>query len=327
MRLDYLAETCPELLVEAKVGQYKDVLHRLTSQAEQLLAQVVRELELSIPAQPRTRLYAQRPGTLRMARTYDGRSVVGAEVEVSGERVVQQHDVTGRQVLRTFRQDGDTFVEQPPAVEEEQGSEATVDAGHARGKARAALRQVSGVISLVRQYAEALDPFGVRTIIANHVSQLKEAEQLLTRAGIESEFGSRLADDIAHLESVQRVHLISTYISTRHPSASGLRFLVEKGLVRITRTVSAGHWGGVIFSTCSRSGACLRPARPRVWGYGTRTSTTRPPTRLRGRSARGTSNCGSSARWGERRSCARLPAPVNCWQSIAVTCAGRMSRA
>lgn len=238
VRLDYLAETCPELLVEAKVGQYKDVLHRLTSQAEQLLAQVVRELELSIPAQPRTRLYAQRPGTLRMARTYDGRSVVGAEVEVSGERVVQQHDVTGRQVLRTFRQDGDTFVEQRPAVEEEQGSEATVDTGFARGKARAALRQVDGVIRLVRQYVRAEDPFGIRAVIANHVSQLDEAGKLLTRAGIEGEFGSRLADDIERLESVQRDYLISTYTSTSHPSASGLRFLVEQEQVRITRTVS-----------------------------------------------------------------------------------------
>ncbi|MHA6163167.1 dermonecrotic toxin domain-containing protein [Pseudomonas sichuanensis] len=237
-RLDYLAETSPELLVDAKVAQYKDVLHRLTSQAEQLLAQVVRELELSIPAQPRTRLYAQRPGTLRMARTYDGRSVVGEEVEVSGERVVQQHDVTGQQVLRTFRQDGDTFVEQRPAVEQEQGTEVTVDAGFARGRARAALKQVDGVIRLVRQYAKAEDPFGIRTIIDNHVSQLEEAGKLLKRAGIESEFGSRLADDIERLESVQRDYLISTYTSTSHPSAGSLRFLVEQEQVRITRTVT-----------------------------------------------------------------------------------------
>lgn len=237
IRLDYLAETSPELLVEAKVAQYKDVLHRLTSQAEQLLAQVVRELELSVPAQPRTRLYARRPGTLRMARTYDGRSVVGEEVEVSGERVVQQHDVTGQQVLRTFRQDGDTFVEQRPVVEEQQGTEVTVDAGLVRGKARAALKQVDAVIRLVRQYVRAEDPFGIRTVIDNHVSQLEEAGKLLKRAGIESEFGSRLADDIERLESVQRDYLISTYTSTSHPSASSLRFLVEQEQVRITRTV------------------------------------------------------------------------------------------
>ncbi|ABZ00996.1 hypothetical protein QVM62_01690 [Pseudomonas putida] len=236
-RLDYLAETSPELLVEAKVAQYKDVLHRLTSQAEQLLAQVVRELELSTPAQPKTRLYAQRPGTLRIARTYDGRSVVGEEVEVSGERVVQQHDVTG-QVLRTFRQDGDRFVEQRPAVAEEQGTEAPVNAGLARGKARAALKQVDGVIRLVRKYAKAEDPFGIRTIIDHHVSQLEEAGKLLKRAGIESEFGSRLADDIERLESVQRDYLISTYTSTSHPSANSLRFLVEQEQVRITRTVT-----------------------------------------------------------------------------------------
>ena len=243
-RLDYLAETCPELLVEAKIAQYKDVLHRLTSQAEHLLAQVVRELELSIPAQPKTRLYAQRLGTLRMARTYDGRSVVGEEVEVSGERVVQQLDVTGQQVLRTFRQDGDTFVEQRPAVEEEQGSEVTVDAGLARGKARAALKQVEGVSRLVRQYVRAEAPFGIRTIIDNHVSQLEEAGKLLKRAGIESEFGSRLADDIERLESVQRDYLISTYTSTSYPSASSLRFLVEQEQVRITRAVTRKPLGG-----------------------------------------------------------------------------------
>lgn len=235
-RLDYLAETSPEILVSAKVAQYKDVLHRLISQAENWLARVVRELELSIPATPKPRLYAPRRGTLRVVRTHAGHSVVGEEAEVTGERVVQQHDATGQQVLRTFRQDGDTYIEQRPAVEEED-AEVAVDAGLARGKARAALKQVEGVIRLARQYFKADDPFGIRTIIDDHVTQLGEAEKLLERAGIDSEFGSRLADDIERLESVKQDYLTSTYTSTSHPSASALRFLVEQQQVKITRSV------------------------------------------------------------------------------------------
>ncbi|MNJ30800.1 hypothetical protein D3C77_254110 [compost metagenome] len=234
----YLAETGGVAIKSNSLRQYQGVLDTLIGSAEDELAQMIRESELSEPVLPKPRLYQRRNGKHRVVQTHSGRSVIGEEVEVNGVNVVQQRDSSGAKVLKTFNRQDDHWVEQ---VEEPVGEVQPISnsrgVGAARSNARAALGQLESIIKLARQYIGKDEPIGMQSVIEGHVEKLNEASKALESTGVASDLDTQLKDAIARLEDTQQDLLTSYYLTTSHPTAASLRFLFNEKQISIRRTV------------------------------------------------------------------------------------------
>ncbi|HKS14804.1 MAG TPA: hypothetical protein VJS90_17370 [Pseudomonas sp.] len=237
-RAAYIADTAGPAIKASRLQQYREVLATLTQAAEHELAEAVREQELAQAHAPRPQLYERRPGRRRVVQTSRGRSVIGEEVEVDGAQVIQQREAAGNTVLKTFHRQGSRWIEeaaaQPPA---EVPSPNPGDAAAAIAKGRTVLSQIESVIRLAKRYIRSDEPIGLSSIIEGHIDKLREASQALARAGSGDELLGQLEENIERLQGVQRDLLTSLYLTTSHPTAASLRFLVEEQQVTVTRTV------------------------------------------------------------------------------------------
>ncbi len=234
----YLAETGGVAIKSDSLRQYQGVLDTLIGSAEDELAQMIRESELSEPVLPKPRLYQRRNGKHRVVQTHSGRSVIGEEVEVNGVNVVQQRDSSGAKVLKTFNRQDDHWVEQvEEPASEVQPLPSSRDVGAARSNARAALGQLESIIRLARQYIGKDEPIGMQSVIEGHVEKLNEASKALESTGVASDLDTQLKDAIARLEDTQQDLLTSYYLTTSHPTAASLRFLFNEKQISIRRTV------------------------------------------------------------------------------------------
>lgn len=216
--------------------KYRMVLESVHEAAKDELTSLLREQDLAEPRPQRQAVYAMRGGKRRVVRTQRGRSVVGEERMVEGEQVVQQLDPQNASVLKTFKQQGGEWVEQvqdaaPPSVPPSPTIEPQVWSRRARGL----LSEVDKVVRLARSYVEADEPKGLITVVEQHVEKLKRAMNRLSWSS--QALREELQDSVERLESLRRDLLTAIYLSTSHPTAESLRFLLENGQVSITRTV------------------------------------------------------------------------------------------
>ncbi|RWU26575.1 hypothetical protein DM813_01750 [Pseudomonas alkylphenolica] len=232
-----LAESGDEVIKTDTLNEYLKVLDTLIDSAQEEMAMAIRESELFDPVQPTTRVYRRRTGKHRVVKTHNGRSVIGEEVQVDGHDVVQQKDPSGTKVLKTFRKQQGVWVEDvEEPVDELQPSDNSHDVGVARSMARKALGQLEPTLELAQRYIGKSEPIGMQSIVEGLVERLKEAGEALESTGIAAEFGAKLSDAIERLENTQHDLLTSYYLTTSHPTATGLRFLFREKQISIRPT-------------------------------------------------------------------------------------------
>jgi len=215
---------------------YQKVLAELKNAAEKDLAQLVREKELEAPQLSRPSVFAPRGGRRHLVRTSRGRSVLAEEVDVGGVAVVQQRDFRTQHVLKTFRQQGQEWVEDATRAAEQAGSTSSPrEPAISPARARALITQADSVISLARSYVKDNEPLNLSTVIDGHVQKLEQVKATLKGAGSDKELLDDLEHAISHLKAVERDLLTSIYLSTNRPNANSLRFLVNEHKVTVHR--------------------------------------------------------------------------------------------
>lgn len=231
---DYLASLGGEAIRQDQLAAYRLVLKRLMTAARADLDSAVREKDLAEPRRLRTPLYASRGARRKVVTTRRGHKVVGEEAEAGGETVVRQLDYR-EAVLKTFRQREGTWIEDPDAAPTTPDSSNAHEDSHAPARASALLAQVEKVITLARQYLKSDEPHGLQTVVDGHIQKLTEVAAKVAGAHHETLLDS-LNDGIERLQQARDDMLRGLYLSTRHPTAQSLRFLLQHEEVTVSRS-------------------------------------------------------------------------------------------
>lgn len=232
--LDYLSNVSGNTLRAETLKRYRETLERLKALAEKELAEAVREKELAEPRVPRPTVYPSRGGGRRhVVRTQRGRSVVGVEAEVDGVAVIEQRDAHTNQVLKTFRQHGSEWFEDASAPIETPTP--VQDPGALRQRAQALIAEVESVIRLARQYVKPDEPHGLASVIDWHVEKLLTVQAKLPRSDLDEALHRSLTSSIERLQAARQDLLTGLHLSTSHPTAQSLAFLMQHGQVTLAR--------------------------------------------------------------------------------------------
>ncbi|MCE1115923.1 dermonecrotic toxin domain-containing protein [Pseudomonas sp. NMI795_08] len=227
-----LTETGGDIIHSDVLIQYRKILARLVKAAEKELAGCVEEKEQQKVRVARISLYGARGGKRFVVRTSRGRSVVGVETQRDGNTVVEQRSANQASVLKTFRKQGKGWVEEAPVAREKT---LQFDLGKERVNAQRLLDKVESVIALGRQYLQKDEPIGLSSVIEGHVEGLRESLARLPRTEKEQPLLGKLQEAIERLEAARIDLLTSLYLTTSHPTAASLRFLVEQDKVVVSR--------------------------------------------------------------------------------------------
>nr|WP_314476977.1 DUF6543 domain-containing protein [uncultured Pseudomonas sp.] len=232
---DYLTRFGGAVIRSERLAQYKLTLDDLKTAAEKDMAEAVKETELQQLPKARPSTHAPRGGKRHLVRTSRGRSVLGVEVEVDGVAVVQQRDYRTQGVLKTFRKQGEEWVEQDAPVATDRPAFTAKDPRIARQLAQQLIEQVDSVIALARLYVKSEEPRGLSTVIEGHIEKMQEAQAGLPRITPQDELSDNLAQAVTRLRATQRDLLVGLYLVTSHPTAAGLKYLVAEQEVTVQR--------------------------------------------------------------------------------------------
>ncbi|HEK1689944.1 TPA: hypothetical protein SMR48_001156 [Pseudomonas putida] len=232
---DYLGSVGGAAIRQEALQLYKKTLHGLQRAAQGELAQAVREHELCEPAPPRPTVYTPRGGRRKLARTQRGRKVLAQEVEVDGVAIVQQRDERTQHVLKTFHQRGGEWVEDVPQPAEPEPPFSPLEPRLARKRAQALLEEVERINKLARSFFQAEQPNGLATVVDGHLDKLRNALSTLPRMSPEDALFESLGEAIERLQATRRDLLTGIYLSTDHPDARSLQFLLENNQVSVQR--------------------------------------------------------------------------------------------
>jgi hypothetical protein len=230
---EYLMSLGGNAIRATRLKDYQQVLDGLIRAARAELEQDIREQELAEPRPRRPMLYAMRGGRRRVVTTRRGKSVIGEQRQVNGEEVIQQLDTNGA-VLKSFRyRDGEVVEDVLP----DDGAPASpvIDSGALVGKARKLVKETESVAGLARRYVNTDEPTGLSTIIDGHIDKLREVTGKLPRTETNAALLESLDASTRRLRSLRSDLLTALYLSTRHPNAESLRFLLSRGQVSVSR--------------------------------------------------------------------------------------------
>ncbi|UTL81598.1 dermonecrotic toxin domain-containing protein [Pseudomonas putida] len=232
---DYLGSVGGAAIRQEALQLYKKTLHGLQRAAQGDLAQAVREQELCEPAPPRPTVYAPRGGRRKLVRTQRGRKVLAQEVEVDGVAIVQQRDERTQHVLKTFHQRGSEWVEDVPQPAESEPPFSPLEPRLARKRAQALLAEVERINKLARSFFQAEQPNSLATVVDGHLEKLRHALSTLPRMSPEDALFENLGEAIERLQATRRDLLTGIYLSTDHPDARSLKFLLDNNQVTVQR--------------------------------------------------------------------------------------------
>ncbi|MDF9617356.1 hypothetical protein P5705_06855 [Pseudomonas entomophila] len=228
----YLSSLGGEVIRSARLQEYRQALQALIGSAEDALKQAVREQQLAETSAPRPAVYAMRGGKRQVVRTQRGKSVVGEQRQLEGEDVVQQVD-SRMTVLKTFRQQGKDWVED--VMPRNPQPAPAIDAGRMVGRGRKLVGQIESVVRLARQYVKTDEPNGLSTIIDEHIEKLRDVLENLSNDEANSELREQLDAGINRLDASRQDLLEALYLTTSHPNAESLRYLLARDQVTVTR--------------------------------------------------------------------------------------------
>lgn len=228
----YLSSLGGDAIRPPRLQDYRKALRALIESAEDALGQAVREQQLAETAPPRPAVYAMRGGKRRVVRTQRGKSIVGEYRQLDGEDVVQQMD-SRNTVLKTFRRQGEEWVEDV-TLRDPQPTPA-VDTGRLGKQGRKLVGQIESVVKLAKQYVKTDEPNGLSTIIDEHIDKLREVLGGLPDDAEYVELREALEAGINRLDSSRQDLLEALYLTTSHPNAESLRYLLARDQVTVVR--------------------------------------------------------------------------------------------
>lgn len=233
---DYLLSVGKKVIRADKLRLYQQTLGKLKDSVRVEMASDLREQELADLPRVRTPLYAVRGGIRRVVRTHRGRSIVGEEAQVDGESVIQQKDSYSK-VLKTFRRQNSTWVEDAESNPLEGASSSPQGLASVRRRGRTLLDEMDSVVKLARRYVASDEPLGLSTVLELHREKLRETLAALPRSEDDMALYDDLETAIESLQATQNDLLKSIYFTTTHPTARALKYLHEHKQLTVVRTV------------------------------------------------------------------------------------------
>lgn len=228
----YLASLGGSAVRPQRLQQYREALITLKKDATAALEEAIRELQLAEKSPLRPAVHAMRGGKRRVVKTQRGRSVVVQQREVDGEDVVQQVDSRGA-VLKTFRPQGDDLLENvTPQVPQ---PATVIDSSRLIREGRKLVGEVELVIKMAKTYIDSDEPNGLSTVIDFHIEKLDKVKGQLSAVEPHHELLEQLEEGISRLDLSREDLLQALYLSTSHPSAESLRFLLAREQVTVAR--------------------------------------------------------------------------------------------
>jgi len=228
----YLASLGGSAIRPQRLQQYREALITLKKDATAALEEAVRELQLAEKSPLRPAVHAMRGGKRRMVKTPLGRCFVVQQRKVDGEDVVQEMDSRGT-VLKTCRPQGDDLFENVPPQVPQPAS--VIDSSRLIGEGRKLVGEVELVIKMAKTYIDSDEPSGLSTVIDFHIEKLGKVKGQLSAVEPQHDLLEQLDEGISRLDMSRQDLLQALYLSTSHPSAESLRFLLAREQVTVAR--------------------------------------------------------------------------------------------
>lgn len=213
------------------LDEYIQALDALILQTETQLSNALGSLDSGVPLVPPQPTYRVRPARRTLIRTSRGRSVL-VEHDQGSSRAVQRNPVD-EQPAEVFELRGDEWHELPG-----QEQPAQEDSAQLRRRAARLLTQKDQRLTQAARHAN--EPNSLTDLMDWHVDDLQEALRPLEQ--VEDAEARRLTNELreairAVTEEKRRL-LTDTYINTRHPDATALRYLNGQGRLLISATTT-----------------------------------------------------------------------------------------
>lgn len=218
------------LIEPTMIDRYREHLGKLKLEAGSRLVEAAREQDdPSVPAKRSP--YKASSATQRLVRNAQGQLMIGTEIEVQGQRLLEVREALSETVLATFEQvDGEwreREAEQPSAADEAPPSDlamwvqSLLDENNAlRMKAKSYVdNDIKGTL-LARLFDQQL-------------GRLDQAASTLRDAGGNDTLLRTLEREADALAAEKELQLITLYTDTHYPSAEALRFLHAKKLITV----------------------------------------------------------------------------------------------
>ena len=211
---------------------YQQQMQQLKTLAGDALVAAMREQasgQIVAPARP---VHARM--ALQVAHTRDGQIVLGVEKVVGGQAQLQASDPFGTEILHRFHREHGVWVEEV-AVEEAESQDPLPEVDAMTAAVAQELLQGNGkVIQRAESMAENdADDGSLTDTLNGQISDLEHFARLLDADSQRAELVHELREGVAALRQ-KRVDLLQKlYTRTVYPSARGLRFLHEQGLITV----------------------------------------------------------------------------------------------
>lgn len=88
---------------------------------------------------------------------------------------------------------------------------------------------------LARRYVASEEPASLASVIDWHIEKIEQARASLATSAEDGTLLASLQQGVTRLRGIREELLTTLHLSTRHPNASNLRYLVEHGLVTVQR--------------------------------------------------------------------------------------------
>ncbi|WP_095162122.1 DUF6543 domain-containing protein [Pseudomonas sp. Irchel 3F5] len=247
--VDYLERFGGVAVNQATLSRYKVELGLVKTQAEHKLAAAIKESEWASAPLFKPLPYKARPGTRRVVRTGDGKTLIGEQSELDGEEVVRQHDPVSNAVLSTYHQHGDRWVEVVEAKPEARPLSVTSSQLiAARQSARQLTTEIEPVLTLARRYIASNEPRNLAFVIERHIEKLQSASSTLERSAAtlplaDSQLIETIEEGILRLTNVKRDLLVNLHLTTSRPTAESLAYLYQERKITINRSLERRKLG------------------------------------------------------------------------------------
>ena len=223
-----------ELINLQRLEAYKQQIIELKTMAGEALVEAMREQAKGELRGSHRSVYPLR--SLQVAHTRAGQIVLGSEVTVDGQPELQVLGTFSREVLHRFHQDGGSWVE--VSAPSEPGPDSRPSTPESTASSREVAESMLAQNENITAQAKALvakdaDDRGLASMLNGQINEMVDLREQLADAEQAAELVGRIDDALIQLRQVRRDCLVELFTKTAFPSARGLSFLHEQGLLNV----------------------------------------------------------------------------------------------
>ncbi|MFJ4345996.1 hypothetical protein [Pseudomonas sp. NPDC089401] len=227
---DRIGKEGGQLIDPVMIERYREHVGRLKLDAGSRLVDAIRELDGASASDKRSP-YPVSSEPQRLVRNGQGQLLIGNEVEVKSQRLVQVRESLSGQVLATFEQvDGEwreregelrPLADEPPPEDLSMWVQSLLDASDSvREKAKAYVENdIKGTL--------------LGQLFDQQLGKLGQAASVVRDAGGNDALLKALERDEDALRAERKLRLTTLYTDTSYPGAEALRFLHDEGLITV----------------------------------------------------------------------------------------------